>query len=59
MIFYSKFPTNLSTNFIAKLKEDTEKNLKSLEGYMKESFAVRKLNGSVSPSLPMKIQLEK
>lgn len=47
---YSKFPTNLSTNFIAKLKEDTEKNLKSLEGYMKESFAVRKLNGSVSPS---------
>lgn len=47
---YSKFPSNLSASFVAKLKEDTEKNLKSLEGYMKESFEVKKLNGSVSPS---------
>lgn len=47
---YSKFPSNLSPSFVAKLKEDTEKNLKSLEGYMKESFEVKKLNGSASPS---------
>lgn len=46
----NRLASNLNADFVTKVKESTEKNIKGITEYLKSSLEVKKLNGSVSPT---------